>query len=85
MDVAPGQVRWKGQPVVQRGGEPMDLCRQPSVTSRTAPGVTWDACENGSGVTSVQGAFGSRHVGEKSWFSERLGSLGGREVLGTRQ
>lgn len=68
MDVALGQVHWKGQPVVQRGGEPMDLCRQPSVTSRTAPGVTGDACENGSGVTSVQGAFGGRRVGENLGF-----------------
>ena len=46
----------------------MDLCRQPSVTSRTAPGVTGDACENGSGVTSVQGAFGGRRVGENLGF-----------------
>lgn len=47
----------------------MALCRQPSVTCRTAPGITHgDACENGSDVTSVQGAFGTRRVGENPGF-----------------
>lgn len=68
LDVALGQVHWKGQPVVQRGGEPRDLCRQPSVTSRTAPGVTRDASVNRSGITSAQGALGSRRVGENPGF-----------------
>lgn len=69
MAVAPGQVCWKSQPVVQRGSMFMAFCRQASVTCRTAAGITHgDACENGSDVTSVQGAFGTRRVGENPGF-----------------